>query len=216
MGLTSGLVELAVRIIDKLGYAGVFVLMTLESMVAPVPSEGVMPFAGFLAFHGELAFWPVVAVATAGSLLGSWISYEMGKYLGRPVVIKWGRYVFLSERDLDWAERFFHRAGGEWAIFIGRFVPVVRHVISLPAGLAKMPLVPFFIATGLGAFGWNLILTYAGFKLAENWERIKEWMEPVDYAILALMAIAAVVFVWLHWRRFKQERASRIRAESGG
>ncbi len=208
MSVTAALVDLAVDVIDRLGYPGVFVLMALESMVAPVPSEAVMPFAGFLVAEGEMNLWLVAVVATLGSLLGSWLSFEMGKYLGRPFVVRWGKWFLLSEKDLDWTDRFFRR-WGPWAVFIGRFVPVVRHLISIPAGLARMALVPFFVATAVGAFAWNFFLAWIGFKLGENWERVRAWLEPIDLAILALLVIVFVWFFAAHWRRFRAEARAR-------
>jgi membrane protein DedA with SNARE-associated domain len=203
MGLTSGLVDFAVDVIESLGYVGVFVLMTLESMVAPIPSEGVMPFAGFLVHRGEMDLWLVSIVATLGSLLGSGLSYLIGLKWGRPFVDRWGRYVLLSHRDLDWSERFFARFG-TWAVLAGRLIPVVRHLISIPAGLAKMRLAPFFLATAIGAFAWNFFLTWAGMKLAENWETVKTRMEPFDYAILVVLFLGAVWFFWMHWKRARR------------
>lgn len=214
MGLTSGLVELAVAIIERLGYVGVFILMVLESMVAPVPSEGVMPFAGFLVAQGKMDFWTVVLVSTVASVVGSWLSYELGKHLGRPFVKRWGRYVFVSEHDLDLTDRFFKR-WGVWAIFVGRFIPVVRHLISIPAGVARMKMAPFLAATAVGAFGWNAFLTWVGVKLGQNWDLVKDRMEPFDYAILAILVLVGVWFVAAHVKRARragvslQEDASR-------
>lgn len=206
MSLTGFLVEFAVAVIDRLGYAGIFFLMMLESMVAPVPSEGVMPFAGFLVATGRFAsVWTVTIVATLGSIAGSWISYEAGKHLGRPLVVRWGKWLFLSERDLDWADRFFRRRG-PMAVFVARYIPVVRHLISLPAGMARMPLGPFLLVTTLGAFGWNLILTYVGYVLGENWEQVKTTLEPFDYAIAGILVVGFAWFVVAHWRRARSQR----------
>lgn len=208
MSLTAGLVELAVRAIDLLGLWGVFLLMALESMIAPVPSEGVMPFAGFLVATGRFpSFWVVVAVSTAGSIAGSWISYELGKHWGRPAVVRWGRWVLLSERDLDRTDRFFRRFG-TWAVFLARLVPVVRHLISIPAGVARMSLLPFLVATLLGAAIWNAFLAYVGLQLGENWDEVKDAMEPFDYALASLLVLGFVVFVWTHIRRIHADRRS--------
>lgn len=204
MSLTAELVEFAVAVIDRLGYAGVFVLMALESMVAPVPSEGVMPFAGFLVARGEMDLWIVTVVATAGSVLGSWFSYEMGRHLGRPFVDRWGKYLLVTHRELDWTDRFFRRWGAS-AIFVGRFIPVVRHLISIPAGVAQMRLAPFFAATLVGAFFWNLFLAWIGVQLGERWEDVGSWLEPVDYAIVAGLILAVVLYVTLHVRRIRRE-----------
>ena len=204
MSVTAHLVEFAVAVIDRLGYAGVFFLMTLESMVAPVPSEGVMPFAGFLVADGRMDLWVVTLVATLGSLLGSWLSYEMGRHLGRPFVERWGRFVLVSHHDLDATDRFFGRVGA-WAVFVGRFVPVVRHLISIPAGVARMRMDRFLIATATGAFCWNLLLTWIGMQLGANWERLGGWLEPIDIAVLIVGVGLVVWFVASHVRRIRQE-----------
>lgn len=204
MSLTAGLVDFAVAVIDRLGLFGVFVLMALESMVAPVPSEGVMPFAGFLVADGRFPnLWIVTSIATLGSLLGSWLGYEMGKRWGRPAVVRWGRWLLLSERDLDWTDRFFRRYG-TWAIFIGRLIPVVRHIISIPAGVSRMRMAPFLVATTLGAFLWNGFLAYLGYFLGAHWEKVKEALEPVDLAIVALLVLLSIWFAWAHLRALRR------------
>lgn len=207
MSVTAALVDLAVGVIRHLGYGGVFVLMTLESMVAPVPSEAVMPFAGFLVANGTMKLWAVVAAATLGSLAGSYVSYEIGRHLGRPFVDRWGRWLLVSHHDLDATDRFFVRWGA-WAVVVARFVPVVRHLISLPAGVARMRLGRFFLATLVGAFLWNLFLAWVGIQLGEHWERVRVWLEPVDLVILALLVLAVGAFVLLHVRRLRAERAA--------
>ena len=200
MGLLSFLIEFAVATIEALGYPGVFLLMMLESMVFPVPSEGVMPFAGFLVADGKMNLWVAVIVATLGSIVGSSLGYLMGAYCGHALVERYGKYFFVSGHDLAVTERFFRR-WGLWAVFVGRYVPVVRHLISIPAGTARMPWTPFLIATTLGAFGWNLILTYIGVLLGENWEALHHTLEPFDLAIAGLIVLAGVVFVVAHVRR---------------
>lgn len=214
MGITAVLVEFAVSVIRELGYPGVFLLMTLESMVAPVPSEGVMPFAGFLVATGEMDLWLVAGVATLGSLFGSYLSYEIGKRLGRPFVDRWGKWLLLSHRDLDWTDRFFQKYG-VWAVFIARFIPVVRHLSSIPAGVARMPILPFMVATGIGAFGWNLFLAWVGLKLGERWDEVGHWLEPFDYAIVGLLVLAGVAYVVIHVRRARRATPAGPDAEQG-
>ncbi|MBI5742365.1 MAG: DedA family protein, partial [Candidatus Niyogibacteria bacterium] len=148
--MTEYLIDIFVRIIEAGGYGGVFFLMVLESMIAPVPSEAVMPFAGFLWFLGKMSFWPIVIFSTLGSIAGSLASYAIGSYGGRPLVLKYGKYLLLNEHHLEDTERFFNRFGGK-TIFISRFIPVIRHLISLPAGAGKMNLWRFTIYTALGA-----------------------------------------------------------------
>lgn len=208
MGLTSALVQVAVDVIDRLGYGGVFLLMAFESMVLPVPSEGVMPFAGFLVASGRFrSLWLVTTVATIGSLAGSWLSYELGKHWGRPFIDRWGRWLLVSRSDLDWSERFFRRYG-TGAILVARFIPVVRHLISIPAGVARMKLAPFLVATAIGAFLWNGFLAYLGLLLGQNWERVKEVLEPVDLGVLLVLLVGLAAFVWAHVRAARRTQAA--------
>jgi membrane protein DedA with SNARE-associated domain len=194
MGLTEALCYYNTWFINQCGYVGVFLLMTLESMVAPVPSELVMPFAGFLIFTGQFGVVPVLVASTLGSIVGSLLSYGMGM-LGKPVVLRYGRYLLLNVHHLEWTEKFFLRHGGK-TIFISRFIPVVRHLISIPAGLARMPLIPFIIYTAVGATMWNMFLTYLGFRLKQNWPVIQKYTHILDYFVVAALAGAVVYLVW--------------------
>jgi membrane protein DedA with SNARE-associated domain len=187
-----------ILIIETLGYPGVLVLMVLESMVFPLPSELIMPFAGFLAGQGVFSFWMVVASSVVGSLLGSLLSYAMGFYLGRGFIIKYGRFFLLHEVDLIRTEQWFARRGGI-TILIGRFVPVVRHLISIPAGTAKMNVWKFLAYTGMGALGWNAFLAYCGFYLGENWAQVEHYSEWLSIGTLFLLFIAGSWWVWHMW-----------------
>jgi membrane protein DedA with SNARE-associated domain len=194
MGLTEALCYYNTWFINQCGYVGVFLLMTLESMVAPVPSELVMPFAGFLIFTGQFGVVPVLVASTLGSIAGSLLSYGMGM-LGKPVVLRYGRYLLLNVHHLEWTEKFFLRHGGK-TIFISRFIPVVRHLISIPAGLARMPLFPFILYTAVGATLWNMFLTYLGFRLKQNWPIIQKYTHILDYFVVAGLIGATVYLVW--------------------
>jgi membrane protein DedA with SNARE-associated domain len=194
MGLTEALFHYNTWFINQCGYVGVFLLMTLESMVAPVPSELVMPFAGFLIFTGQFGVVPVLVASTLGSIAGSLLSYGMGM-LGKPVVLRYGRYLLLNVHHLEWTEQFFLRHGGK-TIFISRFIPVVRHLISIPAGLARMPLIPFILYTTVGATMWNMFLTYLGFRLKQNWPIIQKYTHILDYFVVAGLIAATVYLVW--------------------
>jgi len=194
MGLTEALCYYNTWFINQCGYVGVFLLMTLESMVAPVPSELVMPFAGFLIFTGQFGVVPVMVASTLGSIVGSLLSYGMGM-LGKPVVLRYGRYLLLNVHHLEWTEKFFLRHGGK-TIFISRFIPVVRHLISIPAGLARMPLFPFILYTAVGATLWNMFLTYLGFRLKQNWPIIQKYTHILDYFVVAGLIGATVYLVW--------------------
>jgi membrane protein DedA with SNARE-associated domain len=194
MGLTEALCYYNTWFINQCGYVGVFLLMTLESMVAPIPSELVMPFAGFLIFTGEFGVVPVLVASTLGSIVGSLLSYGMGM-LGKPVVLRYGRYLLLNVHHLEWTEKFFLRHGGK-TIFISRFIPVVRHLISIPAGLARMPLTPFILYTAVGATLWNMFLTYLGFRLKQNWPIIQKYTHILDYFVVAGLMGAVLYMVW--------------------
>jgi membrane protein DedA with SNARE-associated domain len=196
MGLTETLLHYITQLISYLGYTGVFILMALESMIAPVPSEMVMPFAGFLIYTGQFTFLGVVLASSLGSIVGSLASYWMGRK-GEAVVLHFGRYLMLNPHHLEWTEKFFFRYGSR-TIFISRFIPIVRHLISIPAGLGKMKLVPFVIYTTIGATMWNMFLAFLGIKLKEHWEVIHHYSHTLDIVVLvcAVLGVGAYFFWW--------------------
>ncbi|MGA9754197.1 MAG: DedA family protein [Desulfobaccales bacterium] len=194
MGVTESLCYYNTLFINQCSYVGIFLLMALESMVAPIPSELVMPFAGFLIFTGDFGVVPVMVASSLGSILGSLLSYGMGR-LGEPVVLRYGRYLLLNPHHLEWTKNFFDRHGGK-TIFISRFIPVVRHLISIPAGLARMSLIPFILYTAVGATLWNGFLTYLGVRLKENWRIIQQYTHILDYFVVAGLIGVAVYFFW--------------------
>jgi membrane protein DedA with SNARE-associated domain len=191
-----------IAVISAGGYAGVVLLMAIESACIPLPSEVIMPFSGYLVYTGRFnLFW----VATAGALgcnLGSLVAYYVGYYGGRPLVEKYGHYIFLSEVELGWADRFFAK-WGDWAVFVSRLLPVVRTFIALPAGIAKMKQVRFHVFTFVGSWPWCFMLAWIGMRLGEKWDtdpRLKAWFHRFDAVILAVIVIGAVWFVWSHWK----------------
>ncbi|MBU0980423.1 MAG: DedA family protein [Nanoarchaeota archaeon] len=196
------LVEYITLFIDKIGYIGIFVLMVLESMIAPIPSEAVMPFAGYLVTQGRFDFWTAAIISGLASVVGSLIGYYMGYVGGYPIVRKVGKYLFLDEGHLKWTERFFKKYGSI-TIFTARFIPVVRHLISIPAGIARMDLKRFVFYTAIGATIWNTFLLYVGFRLAEHWHLITEYSRPLDMIVLAVIAIYLMIHVrkWLRASR---------------
>ncbi len=198
MGLTETLLQYITQLISYLGYTGVFILMALESMIAPIPSEMVMPFAGFLIYTGEFTVLGVMLASSLGSILGSLASYWMGRK-GEAVVLRFGRYLMLNPHHLEWTEMFFFRYGSR-TIFISRFIPIVRHLISIPAGLGKMKLLPFFLYTAIGATIWNMFLALLGMKLKQHWEIVQQYSHTLDFVVLAIGALGlAAYFFW--WRR---------------
>ena len=176
-------------IIEQLGYWGAGFLMALESMIAPVPSELVMPFVGFLAAEGKFSIPTAIIVTSAGSVIGSLISYFLGLWGGRPLVIRAGRYLFLNHEHLEWTERWFDKHGS-WTIFISRFIPVVRHLISIPAGLGRMNLSHFCLFTIAGATIWNSFLLFCGYKLRQNWTLVEKYSHELDILVLSVAILA--------------------------
>ena len=200
MGLTEFLAEHITNFINSTGYISVFLLMTAESMILPIPSEAVMPFAGWLIASGDFTFWGVIFFSTLGSLFGSLLSYFIGQYGGRAIIIKWGKYLLLNEADLIKTETFFKHQG-ELTIFVSRFIPIVRHLISLPAGLAKMNLVKFCLYTVIGAGLWNAFLALIGFYLKNNWAKIISYSEIIDLLMLVIIIAGIIYFVKKHLKR---------------
>ena len=199
LGIFESLFVFFQNIIEALGYTGVCILMALESMVAPVPSEGVMPFAGFLVATGDFTLFGAILASSIGSMIGSWLSYAMGYYGGRPFVLKIGKYLLLNVHHLEWAEKFFTKYGGG-TIFVSRFIPVVRHLISIPAGAGKMNLIKFSIYTLIGATMWNTFLIWCGIKLKENWEKVHHFSSYLDIVVI----LCIVGFIgYMIYKKFK-------------
>jgi len=194
--LTENVAQLAVRCLDVSGYYGAGLLMALESMVAPLPSEAVMPFVGFQVADGKWNLGLAILATSIGSIAGSWLSYLIGDYGGRPLVLKVGKYLLLDKEDLEQTEAFFNRRAGTWTIFIARFIPVVRHLISIVAGMGKMPMLPFLTATLVGATIWNTFLLFCGMKLRKNWTIVEKYSHEIDIVVVLVLAAGLGWFVW--------------------
>jgi len=199
MGITEFLAAVGTRMMEATGYAGVFLLMVAESMVLPVPSEAVMPFAGFLVAEGSMSAAGAVGLATLGSLVGSLLSYAIGRFGGRPFIAKYGKMLLLDASDLERTDGFFRRRGAI-TIFVSRFIPVVRHLISIPAGMGRMKLLPFCLFTVVGAALWNSFLTWCGFALRANWDAVLRYARLVDVGVLVVLAGLVALFVFRHLR----------------
>jgi len=193
--MTEILIDHIVKWISISGYSGIATLMALESMVAPIPSEAVMPFAGFLIYEGQFSFHAVILFSTLGSVTGSIISYYVGLYGGRPFVSRFGKYFLLNMHHLEMTERFFDKYGDK-TIFISRFIPVVRHLISLPAGAGEMSVTKFVAYTLAGAGLWNSFLAYAGFRLRSHWEEIRQYSQVVDLVVVIMLVVAVGFLVY--------------------
>jgi membrane protein DedA with SNARE-associated domain len=207
MGLTAFIAEFATHLIETLGYPSVFILMVMESMVFPVPSEAVMPFAGFLIVQKSFSFAMVIMVSTAGSIVGSLISYAIGYYGGMPFVKKFGKYALLDVEELEATQRFFKKRG-EITILICRFIPVVRHLISIPAGIGKMNLLTFSVFTVIGAGLWNAFLTYVGYVLKNNWAQVMKYSHVIDIVVVVFLAGLVGLYVLKQTGKRKRKTAA--------
>ena len=194
MGLVEWGTNLILDWISSMGYPGILFLMALESACMPVPSEIVMPFAGYLVWQGTsgLGFWQIVVVGSLGCTIGSIAAYAVGFYAGRPLILRYGKYILIREKHLVTAEKWFEKYGDK-ATFIARLLPVVRTVISLPAGIAKMNFKKFVFYSFVGSVPWTLMLAYVGYWLGPNWEDITGVFRGLDVLVIAA---AAVIVLW--------------------
>jgi membrane protein DedA with SNARE-associated domain len=198
----------------SVGYLGVMIAMAIESAMIPLPSELILPFAGFLVSdpsqiepltRGGWSFWIVVIVATIGNTVGSLIAYAIGAWGGRPFLERWGKYLLIRPHEIELADRFFDRYGSATAFF-SRLLPIVRTFISFPAGVARMPIGRFVAYSTAGAFIWSTLLVYAGTLLGSRWTDIRHALQPFDLLIAVLVVGAIAAFIWLRlgrpgWRR---------------
>ncbi|MBA2717630.1 MAG: DedA family protein [Chloroflexi bacterium] len=197
--------ELVTQIYDSVGYIGVILWVAIESVIVPIPSELVLPFAGFLVGAGTSIEpltgqpWSLLLVTiagTIGSVVGALIAYAIGYFGGRPLLERWGRFLRITPADLDRTDEFFARHGTK-AAFFGRLIPVVRSLVSFAAGIARMPLLPFIAFTTLGSLPFVFVLVFAGTQLGANWEQIGDVLKRFEYVILGVIAIAVLAFIWV-------------------
>ena len=204
--ITDPIVEVAVDVVRELGLTGVFVLMVLESMCIPVPSEATMLFAGFNVSDGEYSLFAATAVGSLANLVGSWIAYAAGYYGRVDIIEKHGHKVFIKKHHLEWADRWFERHG-DATVFFTRMLPIIRTFISLPAGVAKMPFWRFSVLTLAGCIPWVLMLTYIGKEAGDRWEDWKDSLHYFDYAVAAAIVIG-VIYLLIKRRRGGGEQPS--------
>lgn len=197
IALVAGFIISAISV---LGYGGVVLLMAIESACIPLPSEIIMPFAGYLVFRGDLNLWLVAAAGAVGCVLGSLVAYWVGAAGGRPLVEKYGRYILVSQHDLDIADRWFQRRG-DIIILIGRLLPLVRTFIAFPAGVARMPMAKFILYTFVGSFIWCWALAWIGLRLGAHWDTLGPWFHRFDTVIVVLVALGFAWYLWRHLRR---------------
>jgi membrane protein DedA with SNARE-associated domain len=196
--------DLVTQIYEAVGYLGVALWVAIESVIIPIPSELILPFAGFLVGEGiaiepitgePWQFWLVVLAGTLGATVGALVAYAIGAFGGRPLIERWGRYLGITPADLDRADDFFARHG-QAASFFGRMLPVIRSLVSFAAGVARMPLLPFVIFTFLGSLPWTMLLVFAGVQLGANWEEVGAIVKQFEYAILAVLGVIGLAWIW--------------------
>lgn len=199
-GIIAQLGQFVVNLISSFGYFGVFIAMAIESAAIPLPSEIILPFTGYMVFHGDFQLWPATVAATLGNLFGGMVAYYVGVLGGRPFVQKYGRYFFINQKELAMTERLFAKHG-EITVFIGRLLPVVRTFISLPAGIARMNPWKMALYTVLGALPWCLFLIVVGQKMGENWNSLKPLFHRFDLLIGVVIVSGILFLIWKQRRR---------------
>ncbi|MEK7510189.1 MAG: DedA family protein [Patescibacteria group bacterium] len=196
-----------ISVIATIGYAGIGVLMALESANIPIPSEIIMPFAGFLVFQGKLSLGWVVFWGAIGNLAGSLVSYYLGFFGGRPFLEKYGKFFLISRHDLELADRWFQKYGAITA-FGARMLPVVRTFISFPAGVARMNIWKFSLYTFVGSLIWSFLLVYAGIVMGENWHFLEGYVRKFDWVIIAMIGGLGIWWIQRHLRNLKSKNRS--------
>lgn len=198
--------EWILQIMTSLNYVGIGLLMFLENLFPPIPSELIMPLAGFTISQGKMEFFPAIFAGVVGTILGALPWYYVGKLVGeeniKRLADKYGKWISISRKDIEKADQWFHKHG-EQAVFFGRLVPGIRTLISLPAGISNMNLIPFLIYSTIGTTIWVSLLTFAGYKLGENYELVDEYLAPVSKIAFVVLAIAFVF--WLVQKRRKKQ-----------
>jgi membrane protein DedA with SNARE-associated domain len=206
--------EAVTQVYNAVGYLGVALWVALESVIVPIPSELVLPFAGFLVGDGTSVEpitrqpWNLALVTLAGATgatVGALVAYGIGAWGGRPLIERWGRWLGITAADLDRTEEFFERRGA-YAAFFGRMVPVLRSLVSFAAGIARMPLGPFVLFTFLGSLPFTFVLVFAGLQLGANWEAIGAVLKRFEYAVVAVLV--AITLAWIWFRIIKPRRAA--------
>ena len=207
MSLVQWGTDMIIELISSLGYPGIFVLMTIEGIITPIPSELIIPFAGYLSAEGEMNLVLVIAVGTAGAAIGNTVAYYIGYRVGRPLIERYGKYIWLDERDLGLAERWFAKYG-DIGILLGHAIPGVRSFISFPAGIGKMRVKRFVLFSTIGALIWTTVLALAGYVLIDEWRRFAETTDNID--LYVLVAAIAIIMGYVYWSK------RRRRADGGG
>jgi len=189
------LINSLLNTLNAVGYPGIFVLMAMESSIIPIPSELVMPPAGYLAHQGKMSIWIAILMGTFGSLVGAYANYFASRWLGRPLILKYGKYLWITEEKFAKAESFFLKHG-EISIFIGRLLPVIRHLISIPAGIAGMNHLRFSLYTLVGAGIWCTILAWIGYFIGKEQALILKYSNQAVIGVIIFSAVLIAVYIW--------------------
>ena len=208
--MIQSIIDWLVNAISTIGYPGVFISVFLESFFAPIPSEIILPFSGFVASTGKMDLVFVIVIATVAAYLGSLPFYFIGKWGEKPVINfinKYGKYLFIQQKDVDKVFGAFDKYG-KGVVFFGRFIPMIRTLISFPAGVAKMQFARFSMYTLFGSLTWNILLTYAGYQLGDHWSVVSKWIEKYQNVILVLIIIAVLLYII---RRIKSRRGAGVK-----
>lgn len=205
--IIDALNQFIIDLIEATGYLGIFLAMLVEGIFTPIPSELIMPFAGYVAYSGELNFFLVILVGSLGAVIGSSVAYMLALWLGRPLIDRFGIFFGLDEGKMASAERWFKR-WGVWGIFIGHSLPGIRSVISFPAGLSKMDRKKFVMFTFSGALVWNTVLVTAGYLLGEEWMQFWERTDGMEWVVLGLLGLVLVLYFLYKKRKGQVTRSS--------
>ncbi len=206
-GIEQSILNFINSVYNAIGWPGVIGLMAIESACIPIPSEIIMPLAGWMLVSSAWFNLAAGAYGAIGCVIGSIVAYWVGMRGGRPFLNRYGRYILINSDDLEKADRWFSR-NGDWAIFVTRLLPVVRTFISFPAGIARMRFVRFVVYTFVGSFIWCTALAFAGYLLGEHWEEIRTVMRPFDPVIVAIVVLGVAYYVYRHVQRFRRHKAA--------
>jgi membrane protein DedA with SNARE-associated domain len=205
--IVGRLLVFTTAVIGAMGYGGVVLLMAIESACIPLPSEIIMPLAGYLVYQGHFTLHGAALAGAVGCVVGSIPAYYLGQYGGRPLIERYGRYLLLSHRELDLADRLFAR-WGHWVVFAGRLLPVIRTFIAFPAGVARMPMGKFVVYTFVGSYPWCLALAWVGAKLGAAWHTDPRFKALYHRFELAIVVGAALAVAWFVWHKVREARRS--------
>lgn len=190
---------------QTLGYLGLFLVLVIENLFPPIPSEAVLPLAGFLVGRGEFNFWGALGASTLGAVAGAWVLYALGRWGGRPVVLRYGHILRVDEASLDRAEGWFKRYG-DWVVLGARMIPIARSIVSIPAGTVRMGMLRFTVLSAIGTAAWNVVLISAGYLLGNNWEAVSRWAGAYSDVVLVIAALAATAYAAIVFLRRRNRR----------